>query len=183
MKVLLEFDMVEEPMESNLELVGSKELVGSRQELVESKLVLVDCMPELVENKLELVESMLEDCIEELGSCNPEQVVNIREWEHCTLEQEGCNKVLVEIRMLEVPLECRKTELPGVPRKDTIGDLGTLTVELRKQEETRTVVRKTVDLNWECESGRHRVRVHDRDRGHGVHDVRVHPLQLRYVCQ
>ncbi len=177
MKVLLEFDMVEEPMENSLELVESK------QELVDCMPELVDCMPELVDCMPELVGSMLEDCIEELGSCNPEQVVNIREREHCTPEQEGCNKVLVEIRMLEVPLECRKTELHGVPRKDTIGDLGTRTVELRKQEETRTVVRNTDDSHRECESGRHRVRVHDRDRGHGVHDVRVHPLQLRYVCQ
>ena len=70
--MLLEFDMVEEPMENSLELVGSKKLVGNKLELVESK-------------------QELEDCIEELGSCNPEEVVNIREREHCTPEQEGCN--------------------------------------------------------------------------------------------
>lgn len=89
----------------NKELVESK-LEESKQEPVENK--------ELEGSKPELMDCMPEDCIEALESCNPEQVVsireqavNIREREDCTPEQEDCSKVVAGTRMLEVPLEHR----------------------------------------------------------------------------
>ena len=74
--------------------------------------------------------------------------------------------------------------LPGVHRKDTIGNLDTQVVAVSKMEEPHTVVHNMTESHRGCESGRQCAHVHDH-RGHDVHDVRVHPLQLKlkYVCQ
>lgn len=166
-KVLLEFDRIEERMESKQEPVGSKALVESKLEPVEN-------MP---------VESRLVDCMLGLESCIPVPVVNIREQGGCIpvleesirelggciQEQEDCSKVH---RILGVLLGHRKTELPDALH---IGALGIRPVEHRKKEVKHIAVRNNVGSHRECESGRHRVRarVHDRDCGH---DARVHPL-------
>jgi hypothetical protein len=196
--VLLEFGRIEEPMVSKKEPAGSKEPVESKQEPVESKQEpveskqeLVESKQELVENKQELVDCMLglENCIpvpvasiQEQGGCIPVLEASIQELVDCIQEQKDCcNK---EYRILGVLLGHRKTKLPDVLH--TVAAPGTRTVEHRKKEVKHTVGRNTVGSHRECESGcQHRVRarVHDRDCGHDDVRVRVHRLQLRYVCQ
>lgn len=82
-----------------------------------------------------------------------------------------------ERRKKEQPVERRKTERPVERRdadvRDVAGPVG------RRKTGRPLDHRKPMHLHRVCEWERHRRvrdRVRDRDRGHDVHDVHVHPL-------